>query len=217
MAMNETAAFGICLALSATVHTFALFEFGGLGNRQPAIVDGNRVFVVDLLPEAEGRSTEPEGRVAAGAVLQGGANVEIKSDRETIKQQRPGTLALRRQISFAERIVPSAAADPARSGAPGTEGQSAGGALGAALTYAPKPPYPYAARLAGFEGKLSLEILVGTDGRVLSGQVIQSSGREDCDQSALDTVLASWHFSPAQKDNRAAQSRERVVIKYTLN
>ena len=80
----------------------------------------------------------------------------------------------------------------------------------------PKPPYPWAARRDGFEGRVVLDILVAANGRVRDAWVKQSSGRVDCDRSALQTVREEWAFRPLSLAGVPIESRSRIVVVYEL-
>ncbi|MCB0318333.1 MAG: energy transducer TonB, partial [Bdellovibrionales bacterium] len=84
------------------------------------------------------------------------------------------------------------------------------------IVQAPKPPYPFRARKLGFEGEVELAITIGKDGFVKTGNIIRSSGRNDCDSSALDTVLSKWRFSPATFSGIPIESKEQVVVRFQL-
>jgi TonB family protein len=81
---------------------------------------------------------------------------------------------------------------------------------------APKPEYPYAARRAGFEGRVVLDIVVGSDGTVHAASVRQTSGRDDCDESAIKTLRDAWVFKPALRDGTAIEVKEKVAVVYKL-
>ena len=85
-----------------------------------------------------------------------------------------------------------------------------------AVLRAPRPPYPMLARSAGFEGKVLLEVLVRSDGQVGQVEVVQSSGRHDCDRAARETILESWLFAPAKLNGAPIDWREKVVVSYRL-
>ena len=81
---------------------------------------------------------------------------------------------------------------------------------------APKPEYPSLAKRAGFEGKVVLAAEIGSDGKVRGASVQKSSGREDCDEAARETVLSRWRFEPARVDGNAIESKEKIVVVYNL-
>ncbi len=84
------------------------------------------------------------------------------------------------------------------------------------LVRAPKPPYPWAARRAGFEGQVVVAVEVTKDGSVRAAELAKSSGREDCDQAAVKTIRDRWHFEPARVNGQPVDWREKIVIVYDL-
>ena len=90
------------------------------------------------------------------------------------------------------------------------------GVLRPAVLFAPKPPYPQSARRDGFEGKVLLDVNIGTDGSVRSATIARSSSRADCDDAALKTILERWRFEPAMLNGEPVEWREKVVVSYRL-
>lgn len=83
------------------------------------------------------------------------------------------------------------------------------------VLFGPKPPYPLAARRAGFEGAVVLRVLVDEAGAPKVAEVRQSSGRNDCDESAKRTIENKWRFEPAPSPGVELVERQ-VVVRYTL-
>lgn len=80
----------------------------------------------------------------------------------------------------------------------------------------PKPPFPPMARRLGFEGSVVLKVAIGPNGKVVDATVKRSSGRSDCDQSALRTLVDQWTFLPAKVQGRPVDSNEEIVVVYSL-
>jgi protein TonB len=89
---------------------------------------------------------------------------------------------------------------------------------GARLAYleAPAPRYPREALVAGSEGTVLLQVLVGVDGRPLEVRVHQGSGYRVLDDAARRQVLRHWRFQPAMLDGRAVQATGLVPIEFKL-
>lgn len=100
--------------------------------------------------------------------------------------------------------------------APLSSGMGSGDINKVRVISAPKPPYPPRALKLGFEGSVTLGLRIASDGDVVEAKVEKSSGRIDCDQSALNTALKYWRFSPATLDGRPVESRENVVVVYKI-
>ena len=61
-----------------------------------------------------------------------------------------------------------------------------------------------------------LEVVVAPDGTAANVRVLQSSGHEPLDDSALRTVRTSWRFIPARQDGVPVPSRVTVPIRFRL-
>lgn len=101
-------------------------------------------------------------------------------------------------------------------GSGGTSGFGNGPTQGSSLVRSPKPPYPWAARRAGFEGAVELALSIDTLGKVSQASIVKSSGRQDCDSSAIDTITKEWQFEPARVHGSPIEWSEKVVVVYSL-
>jgi protein TonB len=63
-----------------------------------------------------------------------------------------------------------------------------------------QPPYPPAAIRSGAQGKLALQVLVATDGRVRDARVLESSGFATLDQAAVEEARRHWRLRPGTRD-----------------
>lgn len=90
---------------------------------------------------------------------------------------------------------------------------------GAVLQYAsaPAPAYPREALKDGLTGTVVLEVLVGTDGRPLRAEVVDSSGHRTLDLAARRQVLARWMFRPALRAGVPVQAIGRVPVEFRLD
>lgn len=79
----------------------------------------------------------------------------------------------------------------------------------------PKPPYPPLAFRMRVEGKVVLLALVLPDGRAGNVKIIESSGSDLLDQSALSTVR-QWKFTPARKDGVIVTQAVRIPVTFSL-
>lgn len=87
----------------------------------------------------------------------------------------------------------------------------------ASVLAAPKPPYPLRARKAGFEGKLLLQVEISARGDVKQVTLLKSSGRADCDQSALRTIQDHWKFTPATRLGARVASTQKISVAFQLD
>lgn len=81
----------------------------------------------------------------------------------------------------------------------------------------PHPTYPEAARAAGQEGVVNLEVMVTDSGTVASVRVTKSSGHPMLDERALSTVRDRWRFKPARSGGAAISSRVVIPIRFRLS
>jgi periplasmic protein TonB len=85
----------------------------------------------------------------------------------------------------------------------------------AAYLQNPKPSYPPLAFRLRLEGQVTLLAEVGSDGRAGQVKILESSGHELLDQSALSTVK-QWKFTPARKDGVIITQAVRIPITFSL-
>jgi protein TonB len=77
------------------------------------------------------------------------------------------------------------------------------------------PGYPEAARLRGEVGSVRLELSIGTDGRVITVQVIGSSGFPTLDATAR-RAAEGWRFRPALQDGQPVPGTIRTSLHFRL-
>jgi len=75
--------------------------------------------------------------------------------------------------------------------------------------------YPPAARDAGIEGRVVVQFVVETDGRITQPTVARSLGH-GCDEEALRIVRAMPRWKPAQLAGKPVRSHFMLPIKFTL-
>jgi len=80
--------------------------------------------------------------------------------------------------------------------------------------YTPEPEFSEEARKAKYQGVVSLDIVVGADGRVHNARVVHSLGM-GLDEKALETVR-QWKFDPAKKDGRAVACAFIIEVDFHL-
>jgi protein TonB len=78
------------------------------------------------------------------------------------------------------------------------------------------PDYPAAAARRGDTGTTTLALLVGTDGRVSSSRIEQSSGSRDLDRAAIN-ALTLCKFKPATNNGVAEAGWAKLAFVWTLD
>lgn len=89
------------------------------------------------------------------------------------------------------------------------------GASGLSNTHS-TPPYPVAARTAGHQGTVTLQMTVGPLGDVTGATVVQSSGFPELDQAAVTWVINHWKYKPAVQGGVAVTSTTQAAVKFDL-
>ena len=79
----------------------------------------------------------------------------------------------------------------------------------------PRPEYPRAAREAGWEGTVVLQVLVLSDGTAGNVALHKTSGYSILDEAALAAVKG-WQFIPAMDGNFPVQSVVRMPVRFDL-
>ena len=80
--------------------------------------------------------------------------------------------------------------------------------------YAPEPEFSEEARIAKFQGEVTLLVTIGADGRARNLTVVRSLGM-GLDQKALDAVR-TWRFDPARKDGRPVAVQMNIIVNFHL-
>jgi len=79
-----------------------------------------------------------------------------------------------------------------------------------------KPEYPEIARQAGVEGKLTVRVLVGKNGRVVDAFVVPGTSIPMLDEAAV-TAARRWVFTPALVDNHPVMVWVSIPIWFHLH
>lgn len=90
-----------------------------------------------------------------------------------------------------------------------------GGDLSSSMIEAVPPRYPYESRRLKEQGVVTLDVLVGPDGRVDTIGIQSSSGHHRLDKAALDAVRR-WRWSPTTRDGEPVPVRGLVRIPFQL-
>ncbi len=79
----------------------------------------------------------------------------------------------------------------------------------------PPPAYPKIARKRGFQGIVTLSILVNEKGTVANLWVLTSSGHKTLDNSAI-TAVKNWTFEPATKGGKPIEMWVNIPVRFKL-
>jgi protein TonB len=78
------------------------------------------------------------------------------------------------------------------------------------------PIYPEIARKNGWAGTILLQAKISAQGSVESLKVIQSTGHDVLDQSAM-TAVRQWHFHPQKVNGTPTPVTVELPVKFSLN
>lgn len=78
-----------------------------------------------------------------------------------------------------------------------------------------QPDYPRSARRDKVEGRVILDVQIGSRGRVGSVRVLNSSGSPVLDSTAIAAVKR-WSFAPARKNGKPVSSQVHVPFRFSL-
>ncbi|KAA3662933.1 MAG: energy transducer TonB [Calditrichaeota bacterium] len=78
-----------------------------------------------------------------------------------------------------------------------------------------KLKYPDIARKAGIEGRVIVNVLVGTDGTVKDTKILKSLGHTGCDEAAIAAIKAV-RWTPAKQRDRAVQVWVGIPVIFKL-
>jgi protein TonB len=115
-------------------------------------------------------------------------------------------------VSHAENTAP-AVAQAAQHAAPAvSEARYSGPGL-----HNPPTRYPRLALERHWEGSVRLRVEVLPDGSAGQIHILQSSGHDLLDESALEHVKSLWHFQPARKGTQAVTSWVVIPIEFRIH
>jgi protein TonB len=80
-----------------------------------------------------------------------------------------------------------------------------------------QPPYPSASIRFGEEGTVTVEVRVGTDGRVRESRLRHSSGFPRLDAAALAEARHAWRLKPATVDGVPVEAWYAVRVSFRLD
>jgi protein TonB len=137
--------------------------------------------------------------------------------QKEVPKEKPPPLSKDKDASSIPIPVPQASSSPA---APSSSGGIAAAPTvdadyKAAYLQNPKPPYPPLAFRLRAEGRVVLIAEVLPNGQSGSVKIVESSGNEMLDKSALETVK-KWKFTPARKDGVIVTQAVRIPITFSL-
>jgi TonB family protein len=78
------------------------------------------------------------------------------------------------------------------------------------------PPYPHQSIHDHEEGRVLVEVAIGTDGTVSQATVVGPSGHQRLDAAAANFVKGYWRWQPATREGKPFVTNTRVSILFKL-
>ena len=78
-----------------------------------------------------------------------------------------------------------------------------------------QPSYPSPLVRAGIEGAVTVRVLIGSDGRVKSVELVRATDPAFFEATKAQ-ALRYWRFSPATTDGTATESWRTMTVKFKL-
>jgi protein TonB len=78
-----------------------------------------------------------------------------------------------------------------------------------------QPPYPLSEQRMGAEGRVTLKVLIGTDGRVKAVRQIAAASPAFFEATEKH-ALRNWRFKPATVDGKPVESWKQMTVRFEL-
>ncbi len=79
-----------------------------------------------------------------------------------------------------------------------------------------QPAYPVGLLQREIEGKVTIKVLIGTDGRVRQANVV-SATHADFGRAAQKQALNGWRFTPATRDGKPVEDWQTLTVRFDIN
>jgi protein TonB len=80
----------------------------------------------------------------------------------------------------------------------------------------PQPEYPFASRMRGEQGVVTVRLHISAAGRVEDVEVLRGSGHAALD-AAAEQAVRGWRFRPAMQDGLPVPGSIRTSIQFRLS
>jgi periplasmic protein TonB len=79
-----------------------------------------------------------------------------------------------------------------------------------------QPDYPVGLLQREIEGKVTIKVLVGTDGRVRQASVLNAT-HADFGKATERKALNEWRFKPATRDGKPVEDWQTLTVRFNIN
>lgn len=208
------------MGLSLTIHGILLASLLIWG---PDLIEpGLRVtpVAIEIAPATVIDRGDSTGEVSAPSPAPAGSVTEHKAVPRTAEMVSGviSSPAVPGELGVAAATTPAAGGSVETGIVGGKEDQKTKGEGGTTLAgclYGPPPVYPQVAKRAGWEGRVTVRVLIDADGTAATVTVRESSGHEALDAAAV-RAIQKWRFSPARQGSQAVASFHDVRVRFRL-
>ncbi len=178
---------------------------------------------LDEIPEIEPALQEPEQALAPAVSAAPAASSSAVRDPVPVPRARPASAAPSTQP--AQPAAPPAAEQQVAAAAPEQQTATATPASAAKSVYYRQliakiksaRVYPSAARRAGKEGTVYMQIVVKRDGRITSYDIVKSSGHKELDDAAVQTLVKANPVGPFPEEVPGEELKFGVPLRYQVD
>jgi protein TonB len=196
--------------LVVIIHVLFVYVLGsGLGKKVVEVVMGPvETRLIEELPDADDEPPPPPPQIDTPPPYVPPPEISIDIPMDSGPSTAISNVTSERPV--AAPPLPPAPKPVERGGVktpPSTQGR------GARIT---QPEYPPAARRAGEEGTVQLQVFVLESGRAGEVKVAKSSGFPKLDEAAINEVKRNWRFVPGKEDGKPVSMWHTFAVTFRL-
>jgi len=196
--------------LVVIIHVLFVYVLGsGLGKKVVEVVMGPvETRLIEELPDADDEPPPPPPQIDTPPPYVPPPEISIDIPMDSGPSTAISNVTSERPVAAPP---PPPAPKPVERGGvktpPSTQGR------GARIT---QPEYPPAARRAGEEGTVQLQVFVLESGRAGEVKVAKSSGFPKLDEAAINEVKRNWRFVPGKEDGKPVSMWHTFAVTFRL-
>ena len=196
--------------LVVIIHVLFVYVLGsGLGKKVVEVVLGPvETRLIEELPDADDEPPPPPPQIDTPPPYVPPPEISIDIPMDSGPSTAISNVTSERPVAAPP---PPPAPKPVERGGvktpPSTQGR------GARIT---QPEYPPAARRAGEEGTVQLQVFVLESGRAGEVKVAKSSGFPKLDEAAINEVKRNWRFVPGKEDGKPVSMWHTFAVTFRL-
>jgi protein TonB len=195
--------------LVVIIHVLFVYVLAsGLGKKVVEVVLGPvETRLIEELPDEEDEPPPPPPQIDTPPPYVPPPEVSIEIPMDSGPTTAISNVTSERPVAAPPPIAPKPVERATVKTPPSTQGR------GARIT---QPEYPPAARRAGEEGTVQLQVFVLESGRAGEVKVARSSGFPKLDEAAIKEVQRNWRFVPGKEDGKPVSMWHTFAVTFRL-